>query len=163
MKQRMLVNFIIPIVLICFFVIWVLKINGVWDFSHSDHIRNFEVNKDVDSTAFMLDDELNTVWGDTSFWGTDEREVGDYLIIYFDDVRSISSITMIGSCPKYLSFSYQTTDGQWEALDTSLETDGDIYKYGFSSAVDTAVIRMEVSALGQENIWHVGELEVEAN
>ena len=167
MKKNIGFAVIVPTVLTAFFLFWILKINGFFDYSHKYHIRNFESERDTENLASMLDDEELTTWGDLSFWGEETVPEGEELMIWLDGSQRVSGLSMQGEFPAELSFYALSSDGKnWEDLSDSgrMETDrsNKVFAVTFP-AVETEAIRIKVTKSSPHDRWVIGEMELSEN
>lgn len=145
--------------IVAFLALFVLKINGFFDFTHRFGIREISATLDQDNVMLMIDGDTETIWADATFISDTVAEPGDSITITFDKKRDVSGVEFTGTTPDRLGFMYATSDepDAWQDIDVSVGADG---RYDFSSPVETDRIRIEAAEGGKEYKWRVAELSV---
>ncbi len=143
----------ISMILIAFMIFFFLKVNGFFDYTHKYHIKDITATIDNENIMSVLDDDMATVWNEKTFLGETFAGPKDNIFICFDRPVSINGIKMDGTLPEGLLF--LTDDGK----KISVKKTDAAGEFLFDETVVTDDLVIEVPE-GEEQSWHIAELEV---
>ena len=151
---------IIFIVIMLFFVFYVLKINGIFDYTSKYGIEYVQCSKSNDDRdgVFMIDGDNKTTWG-----LLDRNHVkGEHIDFKFRSQRSFSKIVLFNfstriNVPVNIYVSRDGVNYELQAITRQVYKDHD--DYVFDASCNGAYMRIEYASSTQGN-WPITEVVI---
>lgn len=154
-KKNRIILLVVGIIVVLFFVFFIMKINGMFDYTRNYDIKEITSSRDQDFVQALIDNEEETVWGDPIIWEEPLANPGDYIDIEFNNTRDISSIEMIGEIPDDIHLYYEY-NGTFAEIKYIKNYD----MYYFENTINTKMIKIQVGNNATNYNWVIKELRI---